>query len=184
VHRINTAAGAINQRRKSSLLRPLSGIFGRQLAYHISFSGISAGFRDVADFSEPRSRPNSPFSAGSGRSDAFWSRYQMGIDGILRAETSSRETASRTIPSSPRHPPARNRIAVQQVRLFERGETTMQQNDIGAPGRDEVSKSSGQAQQADDKEALSNPELFEAYEESMGELSDADNAASAGGPAV
>jgi hypothetical protein len=35
-----------------------------------------------------------------------------------------------------------------------------------------------------DKEALSNPELFEAYEESMGELSDADNAASAGGPAV
>ncbi len=45
-------------------------------------------------------------------------------------------------------------------------------------------ESAGQTPPAEDKEALSNPELFEAYEESMGELSDADNAASAGGPAV
>ncbi len=54
----------------------------------------------------------------------------------------------------------------------------MQQN--GKPGQEGVE----QSMPADDKEALSNPELFEAYEESMGDLSDADNAASAGGPAV
>ncbi len=56
----------------------------------------------------------------------------------------------------------------------------MQQN--GNP--ETADKAREQSAPATDKDALSNPELFEAYEDSMGDLSDADNAASAGGPAV
>ena len=58
----------------------------------------------------------------------------------------------------------------------------MQQD--GKPAPTEQQQDQAQATPASDKEALSNPELFEAYEESLGDLSDADNAASAAGPAV